>query len=136
MDGCCINKDGRGVRGRAQRLPRNAIQVSTAFGKMQGCVALIAGFVGFLAGYQCKTSIDSIWGKCLLAWFVCCWWATHPFFYIILPLDGVSVGSACLICRLLGFGENICNERWIMDRGKKCNFLVCWLFDLIFLFVY
>ena len=68
-----------GVRARAQRLPHNANQVSTAFGKTQGCVVLVAGFVGCLVGYQCKASIDSIWGKRLVAWFVCCWWATCPF---------------------------------------------------------
>ena len=51
MDGwmrrCCVNKGGRreGVRGRAQRLPRNANQVSTAFGKTQGCVVLVAGLL-------------------------------------------------------------------------------------------
>ena len=119
------------MRGRAQRLPCNANQVLTAFGKTQGCVVLVAGFVGCLAGYQCKASIDSIWGKRLVAWFVCCWWDTHPFFFTLLPLVGVSVGSACLACWLLGFGENTYSDGWIMDRSKKCNFLVRWLLGLL-----
>ena len=123
MDGCCVNKGGKGVRGRVERLPRNAIQVSTAFGKTQGCVVLVAGFVGCLAGYQCKASIDSIWGTRFVAWFVCRWWATHPFFFTLGSLVGASVGSACLAGWLLGFGENTYSDGWIMDRGKKCNFL-------------
>ena len=49
----------------------------------------------------------------------------YPFFCIPLPLVGVSVGSACLACWLLGFGENTYGDGWIMDRGKKCNCLVC-----------
>ena len=32
-------------------------------GKTQGCVVLVAWFVGCLVGYQCKASIDSILGK-------------------------------------------------------------------------
>ena len=39
-------------------------------GKTQGCVALVAWFVGCLVGYQYTASIDSIWGKHrLVAWF-------------------------------------------------------------------
>ena len=110
------------MRGRAQRLPRNANQVSTACGITQGCVVLAAWFVGCLVGYQCKASIDSIWGKRLVAWFVCCWWATHPFFLTLLPLVVVLVGSACLTCRLLGFGEDTYSDGWIMDRGKNVTF--------------
>ena len=84
-----------------------------------------------VAGYQCKASIDNIWGKRFVAWFVCCWWATHPFFFTLLPLVGVLVGSACLACCLLGFGENTYSDGWIMDRRKKCNFLVRWLLGLL-----
>ena len=116
------------MRGRAQRLPRNANQVSTACGITQGCVVLVAWFVGCLVGYQCKATIDSIWGKRLVAWFVCCWWATHPFFLTLLPLVVVLVGSACLTCRLLGFGEDTYSDGWIMDRGKNVTF---WCVDLL-----
>ena len=42
----------------------------------------------------------------------------YPFFCIPLPLVGVSVGSACLACWLLGFGENTYSDGWIMDRTK------------------
>ena len=94
INGWSVNK-GRRVCGGGR-----ANQVSTAFGKTQGCVVLVPWFVGCLVGYQCKASIDSIWGKRLVAWFVCCWWATHPFFFTLLPL----VGSACLACCLLGCG--------------------------------
>ena len=49
----------------------------------------------------------------------------------LLPLVGVLVGSACLACCLLGFGENTYSDGWIMDRRKKCNFLVRWLLGLL-----
>ena len=122
INGWSVNIRREGVRGRAQRLPRNANQVSTACGFTQGCVVLVAWFVGCLVGYQCKATIDSIWGKRLVAWFVCCWWATHPFFLTLLPLVVVLVGSACLTCRLLAFGEDTYSDGWIMDRGKNVTF--------------
>ena len=61
-----------------------------------GLSGLVTWFDGCLVGYQCKTRIDNIWGKLLVAWYICCWWAIHPFLFIILPLVGVLVGSACL----------------------------------------
>ena len=67
VNGWSVNKGGRGCGGG-----RNANQVSTSFGITQGCVVLVAWFVGCLVGYQCKASIDSIWGKRLVAWFVGC----------------------------------------------------------------
>ena len=54
----------------------------------------------------------------------------YHFFLIPLPLVGELVGSACLACWLLGFGENTYSDGWIMDR-EKCNFLVCWLLGLL-----
>ena len=56
----------------------------------------------------------------------------YPFFFIPLPLVGVLVGSACLACWLLGFGENTYSDGWIMDREKNRTFwwvgcLVCLL---------
>ena len=121
INGWSVNKGGRGA-GEGTAPPRNANQVSTACGITQGCVVLAAWFVGCLVGYQCKASIDSIWGKRLVAWFVCCWWAAHPFFLTLLPLVVVLVGSACLTCRLLGFGEDTYSDGWIMDRGKNVTF--------------
>ena len=71
-------------------------------------------------------------GKRLVAWFVCCWWAAHPFFVTLLPLVGVVVGSACLACCLLGFGENIyTSDAWIMDRENSVMFLVRWFVGLL-----
>ena len=55
-------------------------------------------------------------GKRLVAWFACCWWATHPFFFTLLPLVGVLVGSACLACCLLGFGENTYSDGYFLVR--------------------
>ena len=82
-------------------------------------MVLVAWFVGCLVGYQCKASVDRIWGKRLVACFVC-WWATHPslslsFLWLVL------VGSACLAC-LLGFGENTYSDGWIIDRKKNVTF--------------
>ena len=54
------------------------------------------------------------------------WWATRPFFFTPLPLLGVLVGSACLACWLLGFGENTYSDGWIMDREIVFCLLVCW----------
>ena len=97
INGWSVNK-GRRVCGGGR-----ANQVSTAFGKTQGCVVLVPWFVGCLVGYQCKASIDSIWGKRLVAWFVCCWWATHPFFFTLLPLVGwFGHVVAWLVGRLVG----------------------------------
>ena len=52
--------------------------------------------------------------------------------FLPLPLVGVLVGSACLACWLLGFGENTYSDGWIMDRDKNVTFwcvgcLVCLL---------
>ena len=77
-------------------------------GKTQGCVVLVDWFVGCLVGYQCKASIDSVWGKHSLV-------ATLSLF-IPFPLVGVLVGSACLACWSLGFRENTYSDGWIMDR--------------------
>ena len=54
----------------------------------------------------------------------------YPFFFIPLPLVGVLVGSACLACSLLGFGESTYSAGWIMNRKKIVTFwcvgcLVC-----------
>ena len=108
MDGwmgrCYVNKGGRrdAVRGRAERA---SLQCEPSI-ENTGLCGFGCWIVGCLVGYQCKASIDSIWGKRLVAWFVCCWWATHPFFLTLLPSVGASVGSACLACWLLGFGED------------------------------
>ena len=74
----------------------NAKQVSTAFGENVWLLGL------FAAG------------------------ATHPFCFTLLPLVGVLVGSACLACCLLGFGENTYRDAWIMDREIVFCLLVCW----------
>ena len=98
-------------------------------GKTPGCVALVAWFVGCLVGYQCKASIDSIWGKhSLVAWFA---GGLLPFLFYPTSFGWCVVGSACLACWLIGFGENTYSDGWIMDKEKNCNCLVCWLRGLL-----
>ena len=122
INGWNVNKGGRGCRGGRGASPAMRTKYRQHLGNTGLC-----GF-GCLVGYQCKASIDSTWGKRLVAWFVCCWWATHPLFFTLLPLVGVLVGSACLACCLLGFGEDTFSDGWIMDREKMLLFgvLVCW----------
>ena len=131
IDGWSVNKGGRGCGGRAQHLPPQCEPSIDSILENTGLCGFGCLVCWLLVGYQGKASIDSIWGKRLVAWFVRCWWATHPFFFALLPLVGVLVGSACLACCLLGFGESTYSDGWIMDREKKGYFLVCWFVGLL-----
>ena len=79
-------------------------------------MVLVAWFVGCLVGYQCKASIDSIWGKRLVAWFVCCW--GYPPFLFYSPSFGWCVGWLGLLGLLFAW-------IWFLVVCFRC--LVCWL---------
>ena len=100
MDGCCVNKGGTGGCWVCWLLGGLPTQskYQQHLGKTFGCLVCL-----FLVGYP-------------------------PFFLTLLPLVGVLVGSACLACCLLGFGEDTFSDGWIMDREKMLLFgvLVCW----------
>ena len=87
--------------------------------KTQGGVALVAWFVGclvcwLLGGLPAQSKYRQHLGKLE---FGC-----YPFFFTPLPLVDVLVGSACLACWLLGFGENTYSDGWIMEREKNVTF--------------
>ena len=104
------------MRGRAQRLPHNANQVSTAFGKTQGCVVLVAGLLVAWWATNAQSKYRQHLGKtfgCLVCLLLV---GYRPFFFTLLPLVGV---------------ENTYSDGWIMDRDKYITFLVCWLLGLL-----
>ena len=79
--------------------------------KTQGCVVWVAWFVCCFMGYQCKASIDSIWGEhSLVAWF--------------LENTGLC-GFGCLVCWLLG-GLPM-QSKYRQHLGKTFGCLVCLL---------
>ena len=85
-------------------------------------MVLVAWFVGCLVGYQCKASIDSIWGKHSLV-------ATLSFLSHFLWLVCWLVRPAWLVgCLDLGKTHTVINDH---GQGEKCNFLVRWLLGLL-----
>ena len=90
MDGSmlCKKKAGRGAGEGAASPPQCEPKVSIACGKTQDCVVLIAWFIGWLVGYQCKVNIDNIWGKYL----VCLVLVGYPPFLFNPPSFGWCVG--------------------------------------------
>ena len=99
MDGRCVNKGRRGAAPPPHCEPSiDGISENTG---LCGFGCLVCWLLG---GLPTQSKYRQHLGKRLVAWFVCCWWATHPFCFTLLPLVGVLVGSACLACCLLGFG--------------------------------
>ena len=90
-------------------------------GKTQGCVVLVR-LIGLLVARWATNAKQVSTAHSLVA----------TLLFIPLPLVGVLVGSACLACWLIGFGENTYGDEWIMDREKNRTFwwvgcLVCLL---------
>ena len=52
MDGCCVNKGGRGCGGGRSAFPAMQTKYRQHLGKTQGCVVLVAWFVGCLVGWM------------------------------------------------------------------------------------
>ena len=91
-----------------------ANQISTAFGENTGWCGFGCLVCWLLGGLPTQSKYRQHLGKLE---FGC-----YPFFFTPLPLVDVLVGSPCLACWLLGFGENTYSDGCIMDREKNVTF--------------
>ena len=118
INGRSVNKGGRGCRGGRSASPAMRTKYRQHLGKHR-VVWFWLLVCWLLGGLPMQSKYRQHLGKTF----------GHPFFFTLLPLVSVLVGSACLACCLLGFGENTYGDGWIMDREKNVTF---WCVGLLF----